>query len=1036
MPIQLSGSGSITGVSTLTSLASLDVTGSVSVGGTLIYDDVTNIDSLGIVTARSDVHVGAGLSVTGISTFNNYLDINGDINIDGSQITYTSSSNQLKLADDTQLRFGSGNDLRIYHGSGASFIQDAGSGSLFVETDGSAIRLRKISGSENLANFYVDGAVELYYDNSKKFETHSSGVVIIGNLQLNDSNLAYFGTSQDLEIRHDGSHSYIKNNTGNLYFQHGNENMMQLTSDGNVELYYDNTKRFETTNTGTTVTGTLDLSDIDSSISDTAVDVFVYDTRKDSDGGAWRKRTQHTSWYNETLNTSTRGSRREFPAVAVIVTTATNVTIYDGDDPDLPMWMDFQSGSYYFLGPGNRVKNSAHMLNGILCVTKSGSISWMSYISFVDDKARQYSDDNNEKRKYLVPISYRNSNNANAVVNSIQAYTIVNDATNDVSMTVLPNAPIDDATGLPVPTIAAATDGGISVITDSGSVYDLTTGDVYDVYGKVEFDDNNRLYYTGTNTQVLYSHAIPSADQNYTAYNTTNTNRVMFPTMDHSGFSGHPVRLLGTNGSSNPLLIVKNKASGSNETSYSPLGIDPRPGLSFIDEGETNPTSMVAYATTSYNTGWMHGDIKGAFLSDTDTTNATSGEILTNGDFTNGTTGWTLQDAGEGSISVASNQLTLNNSTSADPPVACYQQISLEVGKYYNVESNRASGLDVVVNITTGTSNGGGTGAYGNVVLHTTNGDMGATFLATQASMYCYIRVNTNATGTAVMNSVSIRKVEVDRSHNITFLRDKASALTINGTVTKSAVATGADLVAYGPFNNNNNFRQPYNSNLRFVQNDFSIMFWVYDSGVDQHCTLISRDEREFDISRLANAYGNKLRIYTRNFNGDLRAPDSSSALPQNKWVCVCVVYTDGNTKKVYLDGVLDTTITGTNGEYEIDSTTYGLNIGVRYTGGTKNYSADGMKLALMRISGSAPSAEQVKKMYEDEKVLFQENAKCTLYGSSDAVTALAYDEDTELLHVGTSSGRSDFQGLRRINNTTTAVTTAISASDELIAEQ
>ena len=75
--------------------------------------------------------------------------------------------------------------------------------------------------------------------------------------------------------------------------------------------------------TGATVTGTLvsdlDLTAISSSISDTAVDVFVYDTRKDSDGGAWRKRTKHTSWYNETLNTSTRGSRKEFPAVAVIV---------------------------------------------------------------------------------------------------------------------------------------------------------------------------------------------------------------------------------------------------------------------------------------------------------------------------------------------------------------------------------------------------------------------------------------------------------------------------------------------------------------------------------------------------------------------------------------------------------------------------------------------------------------------------------------------------------------------------------------------
>ena len=41
-------------------------------------------------------------------------------------------------------------------------------------------------------------------------------------------------------------------------------------------------------------------------------------------------------------------------------------------------------------------------------------------------------------------------------------------------MTVLPNAPIDDATGLPVPTIAVATDGGVSVIKDDGNVVDIT----------------------------------------------------------------------------------------------------------------------------------------------------------------------------------------------------------------------------------------------------------------------------------------------------------------------------------------------------------------------------------------------------------------------------------------------------------------------------------------------------------------------------------------------------------------------------------
>jgi trimeric autotransporter adhesin len=72
------------------------------------------------------------------------------------------------------------------------------------------------------------------------------------------------------------------------------------------------------TNTASALTG-FDLDAIAASKAVTAVDVFVYDTSRDSDGGAWRKRTQHTSWYNETLNTATRGARREFPAVAVIV---------------------------------------------------------------------------------------------------------------------------------------------------------------------------------------------------------------------------------------------------------------------------------------------------------------------------------------------------------------------------------------------------------------------------------------------------------------------------------------------------------------------------------------------------------------------------------------------------------------------------------------------------------------------------------------------------------------------------------------------
>ena len=116
-------------------------------------------------------------------------------------------------------------------------------------------------------------------------------------------------------------------------------------------------------------------------------------------------------------------------------------------------------------------------------------------------------------------------------------------------------------------------------------------------------------------------------------------------------------------------------------------------------------------------------------------------------------------------------------------------------------------------------------------------------------------------------------------------------------------------------------------------------------------------------------------------------------------------------------------------------STTGMGSVGQYGSGPTANYAWSG-SLALLRISAAVPSPEQVKKMYEDEKKLFYDNAKCTFHGTSDNVEALAYDDTTNVLHIGTSSGRSEFQGLNRINNTTTAVTTAISASDGLVAEQ
>ena len=91
--------------------------------------------------------------------------------------------------------------------------------------------------------------------------------------------------------------------------------------------------------------GEINIERIKARIIDTPVDIFVYDTSKDSDGGAWRKKATTQSWYNEGANVR-RGARKEFPAVAVIVaeeSPAYKVTIYDGDDPNLSMWMQWIS---------------------------------------------------------------------------------------------------------------------------------------------------------------------------------------------------------------------------------------------------------------------------------------------------------------------------------------------------------------------------------------------------------------------------------------------------------------------------------------------------------------------------------------------------------------------------------------------------------------------------------------------------------------------------------------------------------------------
>ena len=775
-----------------------------------------------------------------------------------------------------------------------------------------------------------------------------------------------------------------------------------------------------------------EISQINSEIADTATDIFVYDTSRDSDGGAWRKRTTDRSWYNETLGTSTRGTRKEFPAVAVIVAEATKLTIYDGDDPNLPMWMVFN----LFGAVGNPNSNmlprggsgtesditSVVCLNGRLAVglkDVSGTVGeGLVVIDFISELSRIHrtSASGYTGAIYNSPISGRNSNGEyNGDYNSL---AVVAETINDVAMTVLPNAPIDSATDLPIPTIAVATDGGVSVIKDDGIVVNITSaqGGNYNQSKAITITEENYLWWLGDynsgSTYLRDSYAVsldnfPSSD-----FTWANTN---------DNLSAGTYYALTTNGEAGEIKIGNANTWAWNHQERNALGGAAGLAIHKPNIGsETN--SLIVAITSDYNTGYMLGDNKGAFLSDTDDTDAV---VAYSDGFSNNDKGWSFADNGSSGISGGNLTIEQNSSARATDSDAL---------------NGVATGTKLTFTLTvsgSGTGNlildddGAGAGVGGNTNYGLINATGSYTFTANKTASNRLRFIRSTGSNNYDINFLNI-STEYDRSIN-----DKG--LGVFGTVPKSAVATGADLVAYGAFGTTNYLKQPYNSDLAPGTGAYSVTCW-FKTGTstgDQYIfdrasgSTGSRNLLLIMHSGASGSAANKLQWWHRDSsNSYTEIQVTDKTVTDDVWHQVVALY-DGLSYKVYVDGIVSSN-TSTVGRNVGNDGSPPLYIGVRHS---ETAPMTG-KLALFRYSKSAPTAEQVKKMYNDEKHLFQENAKCTLYGSSNAVTGLAHDDSTDILHVGTSAGRSEFQGLRRINNTTTAVTTAISAHDEFIIEQ
>ena len=205
--------------------------GNVTIGGTLSYQDVTNVDALGIVTARAGVNVSGGqlqvgvaysVGAAGVSTGLGFVAGTSGINAEAGTSNFGA------------LNVGNAGEFKV----------------------GTAVTISSTSGVSTFANdvvFVGAGGKNVEWDKSN------------GAFELNDDTRIKIGDSADLSLYHDGSNSYIQHgNQGNLRYQSGNHDFYNQAGDefqcrmlqnGAVSLYYDSSVKLATTNEGAQITG-------------------------------------------------------------------------------------------------------------------------------------------------------------------------------------------------------------------------------------------------------------------------------------------------------------------------------------------------------------------------------------------------------------------------------------------------------------------------------------------------------------------------------------------------------------------------------------------------------------------------------------------------------------------------------------------------------------------------------------------------------------------------------------------------------------
>ena len=171
-------------VTSLGTLSALAIGGPISGTGLITNSNLTGAQNDNVVSTlaiKTYVDNKVGL-------FDTLSEVLANGNTTGAtKIEVDNTSSGIDFIDDAKLRLGTGNDFEIYHAAAdnKTYFKEAGAGDLEIWSN--KVAIKNAAGNEALLNATENAAVELYFDNAKKFETLTGGAKVTGAFQATTS---------------------------------------------------------------------------------------------------------------------------------------------------------------------------------------------------------------------------------------------------------------------------------------------------------------------------------------------------------------------------------------------------------------------------------------------------------------------------------------------------------------------------------------------------------------------------------------------------------------------------------------------------------------------------------------------------------------------------------------------------------------------------------------------------------------------------------------------------------------------------------